>query len=63
MTLGDQDKTEAVHMHVLGKHSRGGKREEAYGMFGAVSASLGMTTVFWSVAIGLGAGGYLTRRR
>lgn len=32
-------------------------------MFGAVSAALGMTTVFWSVAIGLGAGGYLTRRR
>ena len=32
-------------------------------MFGAVSASLGMTTVFWSVAISLGAGGYLTRRR
>ena len=25
-------------MHVLGKHSRGGRREEAYGMFGAVSA-------------------------
>ena len=25
-------------MQVLGKHSRGGKREEAYGMFGAVSA-------------------------
>ena len=25
-------------MKVLGKHSRGGKREEAYGMFGAVSA-------------------------
>jgi hypothetical protein len=38
ITLGDKDKTEAVHMHVLGKHSRGGKREEAYGMFGAVSA-------------------------
>ena len=32
-------------------------------VFGAVSASLGMTTVFWSVAISLGAGGYLTRRR
>ena len=32
-------------------------------LFGAVSAALGMTTVFWSVAIGLGAGGYLTRRR
>lgn len=38
ITLGDKDKTEAVHMWVLGKHSRGGKREEAYGMFGAVSA-------------------------
>jgi integrase len=38
ITLGDKDKTEAVHMQVLGKHSRGGKREEAYGMFGAVSA-------------------------
>lgn len=38
ITLGDKDKTEAVHMHVLGKHSRGGKREEAYGMFGAVSS-------------------------
>lgn len=25
-------------MKVLGKHSRGGKREEAYGMFGAVTA-------------------------
>ncbi len=38
ITLGDKDHTEAVHMKVLGKHSRGGKREEAYGMFGAVSA-------------------------
>jgi hypothetical protein len=38
ITLGDKDSTEAVHMRVLGKHSRGGKREEAYGMFGAVSA-------------------------
>jgi hypothetical protein len=36
--LNDADRTEAVHMRVLGKHSRGGKREEAYGMFGAVSA-------------------------
>lgn len=36
--LGDKDHTEAVHMLVLGKHSRGGKREEAYGMFGAVNA-------------------------
>jgi hypothetical protein len=35
--LGDKDHTDAVHMRVLGKHSRGGKREEAYGMFGAVS--------------------------
>src|SRR5262249_10953731 len=31
-------KTEAVHMRVLGKHSRGGKREDGYGMFGAVTA-------------------------
>jgi integrase len=38
ITLGDKDKTEAVLMQVLGKHSRGGRREEAYGMFGAVSA-------------------------
>ena len=38
ITLGDKDKTEAVHMRVLGKHSRGGQREDAYGMFGAVSA-------------------------
>ena len=38
ITLNDKDKTEAVHMKVLGKHSRGGYREEAYGMFGAVSA-------------------------
>jgi hypothetical protein len=36
--LNDKDHTEAVHMWVLGKHSRGGKREEAYGMFGAVSS-------------------------
>src|SRR6266536_3062958 len=38
ITLNDKDKTEAVHMKVLGKHSRGGHREEAYGMFGAVTA-------------------------
>jgi integrase len=38
ITLNDKDKTEAVHMWVLGKHSRGGRRQEAYGMFGAVSA-------------------------
>ena len=38
ITLNDKDQTEAVHMKVLGKHSRGGHREEAYGMFGAVSA-------------------------
>lgn len=38
LTLKDNDHTEAVHMWVLGKHSRGGRREEAYGMFGAVSA-------------------------
>jgi hypothetical protein len=36
--LNDKDHTEAVHMRVLGKHSRGGQREDAYGMFGAVSA-------------------------
>ena len=36
--LNDPDHTEAVHMKVLGKHSRGGKREEAYGMFGAVTS-------------------------
>ena len=36
--LNDPDHTEAVHVKVLGKHSRGGQREEAYGMFGAVSA-------------------------
>jgi integrase len=38
ITLKDANKTEAVHMRVLGKHSRGGKREDAYGMFGAVTA-------------------------
>lgn len=42
--LGDKDHTEAVHMWVLGKHSRGGKREEAYGMFGAVNAFKNMRT-------------------
>jgi len=36
--LDDADKTEVVHMMVMGKHSRGGKREEAYGLYGAVSA-------------------------
>jgi hypothetical protein len=38
ITLNDKDQTEAVHMKVLGKHSRGGKRENGYGMFGAVTA-------------------------
>jgi hypothetical protein len=38
VTLDDADKTQAVHMMVLGKHSRGEKREEAYGLYGAVSA-------------------------
>ena len=38
ITLNDKDHTEAVHMKVLGKHSRGGRREEAYGMFGAVTS-------------------------
>lgn len=42
--LNDEDHTEAVHMWVLGKHSRGGKREEAYGMFGAVNAFKNMRT-------------------
>ena len=37
-TLDDADNTQAVHMWVLGKHSRGGKREDAYGLYGAVSA-------------------------
>ena len=32
-------------------------------LFGAVGAALGMTTVFWSVAMCLGAGGYFTRKR
>ena len=31
ITLNDKDHTEAVHMWVLGKHSRDGKREDAYG--------------------------------
>lgn len=38
ITLNDTEQTDAVHMRVLGKHSRGGKREDAYGMFGAVTA-------------------------
>jgi hypothetical protein len=38
LTLNDEDKTEVVHLRVLGKHSRGGQREDGYGMFGAVSA-------------------------
>lgn len=38
VTLDDHHKTEALHMWVLGKHSRGGRREEAYGLYGAVSA-------------------------
>ena len=42
--LDDKDKTEAVHMMVLGKHSRGGKREDAYGLFGAVTAFKAMQT-------------------
>src|SRR5262249_22582333 len=36
--LGDEAQTEAVHLPVLGKHARGGQREDGYGMFGAVSA-------------------------
>lgn len=35
--LADKERTQAVHMWVLGKHSRG-EREEAYGVYGAVSA-------------------------
>jgi hypothetical protein len=38
ITLDDKDHPEAVHMRVLGKHSRGRQREDAYGLFGAVSA-------------------------
>ena len=37
-TLDDADNIQAVHMWVLGKHSRGGKREGACGLYGAVSA-------------------------
>lgn len=36
--LNDADKTEVLHLRVLGKHARGGVREDGYGMFGAVSA-------------------------
>lgn len=36
--LKDKDKTEAVHLRVLGKHSRGGAREDGYGLHGAVSS-------------------------
>lgn len=36
--LADKDKTEVLHLRVLGKHARGGQREDGYGMFGAVSA-------------------------
>lgn len=36
--LNDKDKTEVLHLRVLGKHARGGQREDGYGMFGAVSA-------------------------
>lgn len=38
LTVIVSTQTEAVHMRVLGKHSRGGSREDAYGMFGAVTA-------------------------
>jgi integrase len=38
INLNDDKRTEAVHMRVLGKHARGGRREDAYGMFGAVTA-------------------------
>ena len=36
--LDDEKHTQAVHMWVLGKHSEGGVREEAWGVYGAVSA-------------------------
>lgn len=36
--LNDEAKTEVLHLKVLGKHARGGVREDGYGMFGAVSA-------------------------
>ena len=36
--LNDAEKTEVVHLRVLGKHARGGMREDGYGMFGALSA-------------------------
>lgn len=36
--LGKTKKTPAVELMVLGKHSRGGKREYGYGLYGAVSA-------------------------
>ena len=36
--LDDAEKTEVLHLRVLGKHSRGGRREDGYGLFGAVSA-------------------------
>ncbi len=35
--LDDAEKTEVLHLRVLGKHSRGGRREDGYGLFGAVS--------------------------
>lgn len=35
--LSDPERTQALHMWVLGKHSHG-EREEAYGLYGAVSA-------------------------
>ena len=38
VTLKDDDKTEAVHVRVLGKHSRGGVREDAYILYGGVFA-------------------------
>ncbi len=36
--LKDAAKTEVLHLRVLGKHARGGMREEGYGILGAVSA-------------------------
>ena len=36
LKLPDGSQEDAVHMMVLGKHSKGGQREDAYGLYGAV---------------------------
>ena len=41
-------------MRVLGKHSRGGNREDAYGMFGAVNAFKNMRQTGISLRLDLG---------